>query len=717
MTVRRPGLMFHSMSRILKILAVTLGMSAPVALAQVLGPAMIATEHTRATLLSEQQAARPGTSFWVALKLEIDPGWHTYWKNPGDSGLPGDIAWTLPTGVTAGPIEWPIPERVPYGPLMNYGFHDKLVLPVKMTVAADAPAVAGAAIEASANWLVCADVCIPDQGSMAIPFAIAADAATSPGLASDEIAAAVAAIPKPALWPVSVSRTGDDWRLVADGGWAKAPAIVEFYPDLGGLIDNAAPQRVSFNGGRLTVSVKADITLDTKPERINGLLVIADTAGGERMGVTFSSPVGVAAAAGEPQALGQSAPAPAPVGLVAAIVFAFLGGLILNLMPCVLPVLAMKAVALARSGHNAQREGLAYTAGVMVTFALLAAALLAVRDGGTRFGWGFQLQEPGFVAVMAAIVLALGLMLSGVFSVGGGIMGVGQNLTARRDALGAFFTGALAVVVATPCTAPFMGSAMAFALTQPFAVSLLVFEALALGLAAPFLMISLVPAAARLIPKPGAWMDTFKQVLAFPMYATAAWLVWVLTQQTGPEGVAAALAALVLVALAAWSWGRVQQGGGRLATGAVGIAALAFGIGLIGQVAASSRPTSAGAATSSALASEPFSVDRLAQLRAEGRPVFVNFTAAWCITCLVNERVAFSSGDVHDAMTRSNVAYLKADWTNYDPGIGAILASYGRVGVPLYLYFAPNAEQAVVLPQVLTPGTVVAALAGGVASQ
>lgn len=716
MTGRFPGLMFVSMRSISSVLALIVGLIGAIATAQspvAESEAAIATEHTRATLLSEHRAVAPGSSFWVALKLEIDPGWHTYWKNPGDSGLPGDIVWTLPPGVSAGPIEWPVPERTPYGPLMNFGYHDKVVLPVKMTVAADAPPIENARLEADANWLVCADVCIPDQGSMALPLTIAANAPVASTPAAVEIAAAVAAIPAPAPWPVSVSRSGESWRVAVKGDWREAPASVEFFPDVGGVIDNASVQSVSFDRGEIALTVKADPTTKTPFERIDGLLAVASTPGAPRTGFTFSSPVTAAP-------LLESAPfnAPADIGLLTALIFAFLGGLILNLMPCVLPVLAMKAVAMTRAGGTAaRRDGIAYTFGAMATFAALAGVLLAVRGGGSALGWGFQLQEPGFVAAMAAIVLALGLMLSGVFTVGGSVMGVGQGLTARGDWLGSFFTGALAVVVATPCTAPFMGSAMAFAMTQPAIASFAVFEALALGLAAPFLVISLVPAAAGMIPKPGPWMDTFKQILAFPMYATAAWLLWVLTQQTGPDGVAAALAALTLVGLAAWGFGHVQRGGARAVGAAVAAVAAIASLGLLTQVASAPRMTATAADPAGALASEPFSEQRLAALRAEGRPVFINFTAAWCITCLVNERVAFSNADVIEAMTSRKVVYLKADWTNYDPTIGKVLASYGRVGVPLYLYFAPNAAKPEILPQILTPGALMAAIGGGVATR
>jgi len=705
--------MVMAMSKSLSIIAFVAGLAAVPAEAQMPPVAAIATEHARATLLSERQAVAPGTSFWVALRLELDPGWHTYWKNPGDSGLPGDIAWTLPPGVTAGPIEWPVPERTPYGPLMNFGYHYRVMLPVKMTVAADAPPVENALMQADANWLVCADVCIPDQGSVSLPLSIAANAPAASTPASNEIADAVAAIPAPAPWPVSVSRAGDTWRVAARGNWTAAPASIEFFPDVGGVIDNAAVQDVVFQGGGATLTVKVDTTTKTPFERIDGLLAVATTPGAPRTGFTFSSPV----TAGVAPAIEPLASSAADVGLVTALVFAFLGGLILNLMPCVLPVLAMKAVAMTRAGDSAKREGIAYTLGAMATFAALAGVLLALRGGGSALGWGFQLQEPGFVAVMAAIVLALGLMLSGVFTVGGGVMGFGQGLTARGDWLGSFFTGALAVVVATPCTAPFMGSAMAFAVTQPAIASLAVFEALALGLAAPFLLISLVPAAARLIPKPGAWMDTFKQILAFPMYGTAAWLLWVLTQQTGPDGIAAALAALTLTALAAWGFGHAQRGGAKVASAGLAAVAALASVALITQVVAAPRLTATASAADGALATEPFSEERLAALRAEGRPVFVNFTAAWCITCLVNERIAFADADVIEAMASRKVAYLKADWTNYDPVIGKVLANYGRVGVPLYLYFAPNAAEPEILPQILTPGLLTAALGGGVATR
>ncbi|MCB2108501.1 MAG: thioredoxin family protein [Rhodobacteraceae bacterium] len=663
----------------------------------------VETENSRATLLIARTSAAPGSTVWAALKLELAPGWHTYWRNPGDSGLPGGVSWTLPEGMTNGEIAWPAPERAPYGPLMNFGFHDQVILPVPLTVSSGAPTGMNV-IRADANWLVCADVCIPDQATLEIPFAVGVDGTPPPTGDADEIAAAIEKIPLAIEGPVTIARAGDEWRVDADLGEKLAVSDAFFFPNDGGVIENVAPQTFEVAGSHLKMSIKADTFTQDLPASVAGVVAL-ETVDGLRA-LSISAPVTVTVTAAAPEPL--AAPA-TDVGLIAALAFAFLGGLILNLMPCVLPVLAMKAMSLAKGSEHAKRDGLAYTAGVMVTFGVLAGVLGVLRQSGTQWGWGFQLQEPLFVCVMAAIVLCLGLMLSGVFTFGGGVMGVGQSLTARGGASGAFFTGALAVVVATPCTAPFMGTAMIYALTQPMAVTVMVFEALALGMATPFLAVSTVPAFARALPKPGAWMDTFKQVLAFPMYATAAWLVWVMAQQLGPDGLAAAFAVLVLTAFSAWALGRVQSAGRAGGAAAAGLVAMLGIVALIPQIANSSPPMTAAPvmAVDQELAVEPYSAERLATLRRQNRPVFVNFTAAWCITCLMNERVALSRPAVIEAMAAADVAYLKGDWTNRDAAIGAALASYGRSGVPLYLYFAAGADKPLILPQILTPDAVI----------
>jgi thiol:disulfide interchange protein DsbD len=665
--------------------------------------ASVKTEHARASLLLSAESVRPGDTIWAALKLELDPGWHTYWRNPGDSGLPGSITWTLPDGLTAGEMSWPTPHRIPYGPLMNFGYDNLVVLPVPITIADTVTRKQALTIDAAANWLVCAEICIPDEGSFRVTLNVDPAAPTRPSADAAEIDATLNALPKPAPWPVTLSRQGDNVMVEAGPGFAPpAGATIAYFPFDSGLIDNAAAQAVSTNGGTVRITTAVTPTPLDLPVETGGLIVVAD--GAAQTSYAFTAPAPGAAAQPAMAAEGD-------VGLWLAVVLAFAGGLILNLMPCVLPVLAMKAFAFAAHGDDdagaRRRDGLAYTLGVMVTFGVLAGVLIGLRSAGSEIGWGFQLQSPAFVAVLAYVLLALGLNLSGVFQIGAGIMGAGESLTQKNGPAGAFFTGALAVIVATPCTAPFMGAAVGYAMTQPPAVTLLVFQALALGLAAPFLLLSLSPGVAKLLPKPGAWMSRLKEFLAFPMYASAAWMVWVLSQQVGAEGLAAGLAGLIFIALGAWLLGQ-SQAGGKLGVGAaLAVLALIAAVGLTTTVA--NAPAAASGAANTA-ASEAYSPERVAQLRVEGRTVFVNFTAAWCITCLMNERVALSTAEVKQAFADKKVAYLKADWTNRDAGIAKTLAGFGRSGVPLYVIYAPGGGAPQVLPQLLTPGVVLDAL-------
>ncbi|MBL8631001.1 MAG: thioredoxin family protein [Rhodospirillaceae bacterium] len=661
--------------------------------------ASVKTEHAKATLILSRDRAQPGETVWAALKIEMDPGWHTYWRNPGDSGLPGAIEWTLPSGLSAGEIAWPAPERIPYGPLINFGYSNTVLLPVPLTIDQSISTAQTLTIDASGNWLVCAEICIPDSGTFRVTLNVDPGKPSATSLNAPEIEQTLAAMPKPVPWPVTLVRDGGNIILTANPAFEiDADTKVTFFPFDAGLIDNAGTQNVDAGDKTLTITVAAAPTPLDLPAQTGGLLVVDAINGKAAYSFSTESPAVIAA----PNAAAEVA----DVGLWAAIVFAFLGGLILNLMPCVLPVLAMKALAFAAhssdSAAERRRDGAAYTLGVLATFGVLAGLLIGLRSAGTEIGWGFQLQSPSFVTVIAYVLLALGLNLSGVFAIGGGIMGVGQNLTQRSGAVGAFFTGALAVVVATPCTAPLMGAAMGYAMTQPPLVTLLVFESLGLGLAAPFLLFSLVPQAAKILPKPGVWMDRLKQVLAFPLYASAAWMVWVLSQQVGPEGFAAGLAGLVFLALSVWLFGLAQTAARLGASAIIGAMAFLAAVGLV--VTVSKSPGLGAAANMDGATYEPYAPARLAELRAQGRPVFVNFTAAWCITCLMNERVALSTAAVKQAMADKNVAYLKADWTNRDPEIAKTLASFGRSGVPLYIYYAPKAAEPEVLPQLLTPG-------------
>jgi thiol:disulfide interchange protein DsbD len=662
------------------------------------------TPKVTVALIGEMSAIEPGAAMWVGLRQRIAPGWHTYWINPGDSGEPPTIAWSLPAGFTAGPIVWPQPERLPQGPVMSYGYTGEVVLLTRITAPADLPAGHPVTFRGRASWLVCEKICIPEEADIALTLPVATAKPTAAATAP-AIEQARRAVPSPSPWPVSLQATPETVIVSVAAPGLSADRIEEvwFVPMRWGVIDHAAPQAVSIDAGRITLRTARGPLPEAAAGDVDGVLVISERLDQGAVSQAFA----VRAVAGGALA----GPGTGSLTLITAIALALAGGLILNLMPCVLPVLSVKAIALVEhaevSARVSRRHGLAYTAGVLASFAVLAGALLALRAGGAEIGWGFQLQSPAVVTVLAYVLFALALSLSGLLVIGAHLTGLGQGLAARPRYTGTFFTGALATIAATPCTAPFMGVAVGFALTQPPAVALLVFEALGLGLALPFLALSFAPAWRRLLPRPGPWMERLRQALAFPLYASVAWLVWVVSRQVGPDGVALVLAGLVLIAFAAWlhhgmrtastRWRRVTT---ALALGCV-VAAIA-----IGPLAGGSLSASAGAASAAAASGarwEPFAPKRLAELRAQGTPVFVNFTAAWCITCLVNERVALHSPAVAEAFARKGVVYLKADWTNKSPEIAALLESFGRSGVPLYVVYGRSRVGAPqVLPQILS---------------
>jgi len=480
--------------------------------------------------------------------------------------------------------------------------------------------------------------------------------------------------------------------VAASGLTAERVSEVWFYPARWGVIDHAAPQASRTSAEGITLAVARGPLPDAVAGPIEGVLVVTERLDGRlaRHALTLRA---------EPAAAAGAAPA-----LLAAMALALAGGLVLNLMPCVLPVLSVKALGLVRhAGSGLRGHGVAYTAGVLVSFALVGGALILLRAAGQRLGWGFQLQSPLFVTLLAYVLFVMALSLSGVVVLGGRLAGAGRSLAGRSGHLGTFFTGALATVAATPCTAPFMGAAVGYALTQPWTSALLVFEALGLGLALPYLVLTLVPSWRRALPRPGPWMVQLERLLAFPLYASVAWLVWVVTQQTGPTGVAAALGGLVAIAFAAWLYQVSRSAGARGRRAAAGVA-LALALGAVGAAALDAGPAERGPAASVRDAGwEPFNSTRLAELRAAGTPVFVNVTAAWCITCLVNERVALRSSAVTEAFARKGVVTLKADWTRRDPVITGVLDRFGRSGVPLYLlYPAGEGGEPAVLPQILS---------------
>jgi thiol:disulfide interchange protein DsbD len=665
----------------------------------------VSTDNVTARLLVERKAAAPGGSVDLALVLDIRPGWHTYWENPGDSGEPPRIDWTLPEGVHAGPLQFPYPELIRVGPLANYGYSGQAVHLISLELPADWPAGEPVPLSADASWLVCEDTCIPEEARLVLTLPTGEHAGPADLAVADLFAKAREGLPRPLLGTAELERGPGSMglRIPADALPPGAESLW-FFPAEWGLIDHAAPQDWRLAGGDWRMTLPPGLMAG----RASTSGVLAVSAGGGRSAFRLDPAPAPAQAAG-------ATPAEPGLGLPLALLFALIGGVILNLMPCVFPVLAMKVLHLASHGQVPRRErvvqGLAYTGGVLAFFALVAGLLLALRTGGAAVGWGYQLQYPPFVALMAYLFFVLGLGLSGMVTIGARLMGLGAA-GPSAGAPGAFITGGLAALVAAPCTAPFMGAALGYGLTLPWYSALAVMLTLGLGLALPFLLLALAPGMARFLPRPGAWMETLKQFLAFPLFATAVWLVWVLAVQTGPDGVAAVLAGMVLLALGLWARERTLGAAGRrraLGT-TLAVAALAASLGLGARLGETPQdPAVAWRHADGVLAAEPFSAERLADARAAGRPVLVNMTAAWCITCLVNERVALSSPRLAGEFSSRELLYLKGDWTNRDPEITAYLEGYGRTGVPLYVLYLPGREPQV-LPQILTEGMVLAAL-------
>lgn len=684
------------------------------------GPAfadsVVQTDNVRAELLAEVAQVKPGEPFWVGLRQTIRKDWHTYWKNPGDSGLPTEIAWTLPAGAKADAIVWPVPTLTDIGGIINYGYTDDIMLLVRITPPADARGPL--TLAATANWLVCEDVCIPEEGKFELVLPVGSAATPADAATRALFDKARRAVPVASPWAAryGVGRTGDP-TLVVEARGLKADTIrdVYFFPGEWGKVAHMAKQTASIDADGIRIPLRKGDAKVATPGPIVGTLVLSEkTADGTvlqafdleaSLDPRFVPATTLRFAGGEQISLGE------------ALLFALLGGLILNLMPCVFPVLAMKAASFARlaAGSRAEmrRDGLAYTTGVLVSFAAMAAALLAVRATIGDVGWGIQFQSPLFSLLIAYLFFTVGLNLSGLFEFGGRFAGIGQGLAGRGGGTGAFFTGVLAVVVATPCTAPFMAAALGFALTQPAPQTVAVLLAMGLGLALPYLALSMTPALQRLMPRPGPWMDGLRQFLAFPMYASAAWMIWVLTQQAGADGVMYALGGMILIAFAVWLI-RLGETAGRPSWLRRGFAAAAIVLALGAGIPLESGPAATAATATSGGVSfdgwERFSRARMIEAAAQGKPVFVDFTAAWCITCLVNERVALETPAARKAFEQAGVVKLKGDWTNRDPEITATLKEAGRAGVPLYLYWAPGADRPKILPQVLTETMILAEL-------
>ncbi len=685
--------------------------------------AVVTTPQVRAELVAHApDGVAAGKPLWLALKIDHQPHWHTYWKNPGDSGLPTTLQWTLPAGVVAGSIQWPTPGRLPIGPLMNYGYEGTLLLPVAVAVPAGFNAET-LAVKLRAEWLVCKDVCIPESGDFELQ--LPAQAATAGHAALFE--ATRAALPRPVAG-VQGSAVVDGQALVVRVAGLPAAwqgRTLGFLPETAGVIHNAAVPTSSWKDGVWTARVALDPQRSESPSAMPVVLTSAGQPAGLQVQVAVTTPWPAAAPPpAPPPALGDAqvvAPPTSPptsppaadlsLSLGLALVLALAGGALLNLMPCVFPVLSLKVLGFAAHAHDRRgllAGGLAYTAGVVLSFVALAALLLALRAGGEQLGWGFQLQSPAVVAALAALFTLIGLNLAGVFEFGSVLPSAWAAARARHPVVDSFLTGVLAVAVASPCTAPFMGASLGAAVALPSAQGLAVFAALGLGMALPYLLASAWPAVARLLPRPGVWMAHFKTAMAFPMFATVVWLVWVLGVQVGVDGVAALLALLVALAFAAWALGspalgpRARSGFGAVAAVLV-LAALGWTVPALRQEAAARAPV-AGEDW------QPWSPERVAQAQAAGQPVFVDFTAAWCVTCQFNKRSTLGTAPIAAAFKARNVLLLRADWTRRDAAISAELARLGRSGVPVYLLYTPGAAGPRILSEILTVSEVLAAL-------
>lgn len=650
--------------------------------------------HVR--LISEDKAVGPGQSVTIALEERIAEGWHTYWKNPGDAGAPTQIDWTLPQGWHAGAIQWPRPKRLPVGPLMDYGYEGKVWLLDSLSVPIDAKPGNMVNLKAAVNWLVCKNICIPEDRAVSLALYIG-QTQKDPDVAQD-FAAVRAQLPVVSPWKLAYAQNaGLDLFIAAPSLVSAHPIDVEFFPANSGVIKNAAPQLLGYAQNGLVLRLQPAARLHGALE---GLLVLTSRDRSVEA-IQIDAPAGQVPPA-EFLRMNEADLTP-----WLALLFAFLGGLILNVMPCVLPILAMKALAVARHGQHGRAESFSYAGGAILSFIILGLSILVLRGSGEAIGWGFQLQSPVAVAAFALLLFAVGLNLSGVFEVGS--VTAGEAFTRRSGLPGAFFTGILAVAVAAPCTAPFMAAALGFALTQPVLLAVCVFTALGLGFSLPFLLIGLRPSLLQFIPKPGAWMVRLKEFLAFPMYGASAWLAWVLAQETGARGIGLLFCASLALALACWMWSTTRQSSlaGRRIGAGLALLVLVAGFWSIALLRGSNA-----APVVQARKGEIYNPGSLAMYRAQNRPVFIDATAAWCITCLVNEDAVLSRPQVQSAFADHKVVYMIADWTSQDPQITELLKDYNRSGVPLYLYYAPGAKSPVILPQILTESSVLSVLKG-----
>lgn len=676
--------------------------------------------HSSAALIAEHSSIQPGTPFDLGLHMLMDPGWHSYWENPGDAGEATYIEWDLPEGFEAGEIQWPHPERIDAGPLRSYGYSDVVTLIYEITPPADLEPGTSVEISGTAYWLICEEICLPAEEEIGLTLPVQATApATGPHAPLFTTARSLQ--PRnPIGWGLAATRNSGSYVLQITPPEASLDHMegAYFFPSGYDVLHHAAPQPMSREGDTFLLALQASEYAAAPADQLRGVLVAGPGKMFDPVGNVHALSVDVPVAAADRTLSADETQAAESLWWI--MVLAGLGGLLLNLMPCVFPVLSLKILGLAKQSRDdrraIRRHGLVFGGGVIISFWALAGLLLALRAGGSQIGWGFQLQSPLFIGLMALLFFVIGLNLIGVFEMGTGLMRLGGRLSGAGNSTsyrGSFMSGVLATIVATPCTAPFMGAALGAAVVLPAFQALLVFTALGAGMAMPYVVFSMAPALLQRLPEPGAWMETLKQVLAFPMLATTVWLVWVFGRQTSIDGTALLLLALLLVGMALWILGRWPalqlSTQSRLWTrgSAIAMAAAAF---LLMVAGVNEDLSPSGKPVTQASAWENYSAERVEALRSEGRPVFIDFTAAWCLTCQVNKRTSLNTSKVLAAFEARNVALIQADWTNQDPEITRALDALGRTGVPLYVLYAGTMEDPVLLPEILTEGIILDAL-------
>jgi len=666
-------------------------------------------------LVSDVEAVAAGQPFEVALHFRIQPHWHIYWKNPGDSGIPPSVKWDLPPQVNVGDIHWPTPERIETPPLVSYGYSNEVYLLMPVTFPTTWKEGVALPLKGHVDWLVCQEICIPARADVALNVLVK-DGGSPFNSKQSAFQRTKASWPKESLpFSVRASTSGSQLFFHIDHSFATLSKAL-FFPERLGDLQNAGDQEWLVDKTEARLSLAVDTQSQQKLSQIKGVLVFFSENSKSEEAYEVDLPVDrnpSTTSAANPGATTMTAVHPTLWQMIA---FAFLGGLILNLMPCVFPILSIKILGFVeqagKSKHHLRNHGWAFFAGVLASFWVLAGALLLLRAGGEKLGWGFQLQSPLFLFSLITLLFFMALSFLGVFEFGQSFGGVGGSLASKSGYSGSFFSGVLATIVATPCTAPFMGSAVGFALTEPPTSALLIFTSLGAGMAFPYLALSYFPQLLRFLPRPGRWMETLKQFMGFPLLATVIWLVWVFSFQVGMDGVLRLMMGLLLFSIAAWIYGRTKPGDKRIwfprtATGVALVLGLYLGVAGTRQTPMERVTT----AQSDGMAWEPYSPTRLKELHAKGTPVFLDFTAAWCVSCQVNEKVVFSSSEVRRRFQELGIVGMKADWTNGDEQITEMLASFGRSGVPFYLLYDKNPNaQPKPLPEVLSPGIVLDAL-------